>query len=81
MQLEKAQYTAKAGITGVFGLLSRFIVVLLAATGSLTPPASVRAQQPANDPGVSGLSRLLRGRGTFSRRIFVTSFAHPMISP
>jgi pimeloyl-ACP methyl ester carboxylesterase len=48
MQLEKAQYTAKAGITGVFGLLSRFIVVLLAATGSLTPPASVRAQQPAN---------------------------------
>jgi pimeloyl-ACP methyl ester carboxylesterase len=32
MQLEELQYTAKGHITDAFGLLSRFLVVLFAAT-------------------------------------------------
>src|SRR5262252_7143746 len=51
MQIEKTQYTAKAHTTGAFGLLSRFLVVFFAATISLAPTATVRAQQSAQTGG------------------------------
>src|SRR5215510_4438473 len=51
MQIEKAQYTAKTHPTGAYGLLSRFFVVFFAATVSLAPTATVRAQQPAQTGG------------------------------
>jgi pimeloyl-ACP methyl ester carboxylesterase len=51
MQLEKAQYAAKAHNTGAFGLLSRFLVVFFAATVSPAPTATVLAQQPAQTAG------------------------------
>lgn len=44
MRLEKVQYTAKARAAGGFGLLSRFPVVLFAATMPLAPSANVPAQ-------------------------------------
>ncbi len=47
MQLEKVQYTAQAHTPSAFGLLSRFLVVLFAATVSLAPTVNVLAQQPA----------------------------------
>jgi len=47
MRREKVQYTTKARTSAAFGLLTRFLVVLLAAAMSLTPPAAVLAQQPA----------------------------------
>jgi hypothetical protein len=40
-------YTAEAHTTGAFGLLSRLLVVLFAASMALPPTASVLAQQPA----------------------------------
>lgn len=43
MQLEKAQYTAKAHTMGSFGLLARFLVVFFAATVSLALTAIVPA--------------------------------------
>src|ERR1044072_3102425 len=46
MQLEKVQYTTKARTPVVFGLLSRLLVALFAATVFLAPPARVLAQQP-----------------------------------
>jgi pimeloyl-ACP methyl ester carboxylesterase len=51
MQLEKVQCTTKASAAGGFGLLSRFLVVLFAATMPLAPPAAVLAQQPAQTAG------------------------------
>ena len=51
MQLEKVQYTAKAKGAGDFGLLSRFFVVLFAATMTLAPSAALLAQQPAQTAG------------------------------
>jgi pimeloyl-ACP methyl ester carboxylesterase len=51
MQLEKVQYTAKAQRAGDFGLLSRFFVVLFAATMTLAPSAALLAQQPAQTAG------------------------------
>jgi hypothetical protein len=47
MPLKKVQYTAKAHTPGAFGLLSRFLVVLFAATVSLASTVNVLAQQPA----------------------------------
>src|SRR5205085_12269023 len=47
MQLEKVQYTAQAHTLGAFGLLSRFLVVLFAATVSLAATVNVLAPQPA----------------------------------
>ncbi len=47
MQLEKVQHAAKSHTAGAFGLLTRLIVVILAAAVSLTVPAAVTAQQPA----------------------------------
>ncbi len=47
MQLEKVQYTTKTYNADAFGLLTRLIVVILAAAVSLTVPAAVLAQQPA----------------------------------
>ena len=47
MQLEKVQYTIKTYTAGAFGLLTRLLVVILAATVFLTVPAAVPAQQPA----------------------------------
>jgi hypothetical protein len=47
MQLEKAQYTAKAHTTGSFGLLARFIVVFSAATASLALTTTALAQHSA----------------------------------
>lgn len=49
MQLEKVQYTATARTTGAFGLLSQFLVALLAAMMVLAPTATVLAQQPAQN--------------------------------
>src|SRR5688500_6256223 len=52
MQLEKVQYTAKAKGAGDFGLLSRFFVVLFAATTTLAPSDALLAQQqPAQTAG------------------------------
>src|SRR5215470_1011604 len=51
MRLVKAQHTDKANATGAFGLLSRFLVTFFAATVSLSPTASVRAQQTAQTGG------------------------------
>src|SRR5262249_15210187 len=51
MQLEKAQYAAKAHTAGAFGLLSRFLVVFFAATVSPAPTATVLAQRPAQTAG------------------------------
>src|SRR5262245_28723367 len=48
MQLEKAQCTTKANITGTIGLFSRFLVVFFAAIVSLAPTVTVLAQQPAH---------------------------------
>jgi pimeloyl-ACP methyl ester carboxylesterase len=46
MQLGKAQYTAMAHTTCIFGLLSRLLLVLLAAAAmSLASPATLLAQQ------------------------------------
>ncbi len=42
-QLEKMQYTAKVNLTGAFGLLARFLVVIFAATVSLALPGDVGA--------------------------------------
>ena len=47
MRREEVQYTAKVQITRIFGLISRFLVVLLTAAISLTLPAAVLAQQTA----------------------------------
>ena len=47
MKLEQAQRGAKAHAAGGFGLPSRFLVVLFAATLALAPSAAVLAQQPA----------------------------------
>jgi pimeloyl-ACP methyl ester carboxylesterase len=47
MQFDKAQYTAKAHNDGGLGLLSRFLIVLLATMVSLAQTATVLAQQPA----------------------------------
>src|SRR5215470_235014 len=47
MQLEQMQQTAKAHTTRAFGLLSRFLVVFFAATGSVALTATVLGQQPA----------------------------------
>ena len=46
MQLEQMQQTAKAHTTRAFGLLSRFLVVFFAATGSVALTATVLGQQP-----------------------------------
>src|SRR5262245_3407470 len=51
MQLEKAQYAAKAHTAGAFGLLSRFLVVFFAATVSPAATATVLAQRPAQTAG------------------------------
>jgi pimeloyl-ACP methyl ester carboxylesterase len=51
MQFDKVQYTAKAHNNGDFGLLSRFLVVLLAGMLSLAQTATVLAQQPAQTAG------------------------------
>jgi hypothetical protein len=53
MPLEKVQYTAKAKSAGDFGLLSRFFVVLFAATMTLAPCAALLAQ-PCGHLSVSG---------------------------
>ena len=47
MRLEKVQYAAKTRAAGGFGLRSRSLVVLFAATMLLAPSAAVLAQQPA----------------------------------
>src|SRR5215213_8346810 len=46
MRLEKTQHTARARIRRILGTLPRLLFVLLAAV-SLTSPAAVPAQQPA----------------------------------
>src|SRR5918998_1729227 len=46
MQLEKVQCECKGRAAGGFGLLSRFLLVLFAATMPLGRPAAVLAQQP-----------------------------------
>jgi hypothetical protein len=51
MQLEKVQCTTKASAAGGFGLLSRFLVVLFAATMPLATPVALLAQQPAQTAG------------------------------
>jgi len=47
MQIEKLQYTSRAHVNGGIGLLSRLLVVLLAATLSIGLSAVMLAQQPA----------------------------------
>jgi pimeloyl-ACP methyl ester carboxylesterase len=47
MRLEKTKHTASAHVMRVFGLLPRFLLVLLVATMSLTQTATVLAQQSA----------------------------------
>src|SRR5215207_8974627 len=47
MQLEKVQHTVKAQIMCIFGPLSRLLVVVFTTAASLTLPAAVLAQQPA----------------------------------
>jgi pimeloyl-ACP methyl ester carboxylesterase len=42
----RRSFLASSAAAGAFGLLPRFLVVLFAATVSLAPPATVRAQQP-----------------------------------
>lgn len=51
MQFDKVRYTAKASAAVGCGRLSRFIVLLFAATMPLAPPAIVLAQQPAQADG------------------------------
>jgi Epoxide hydrolase N terminus len=43
----RRSFLASSAAAGAFALLSRFLVVLFAATVSLAPPATVLAQQPA----------------------------------
>jgi pimeloyl-ACP methyl ester carboxylesterase len=47
MRLEKVRYAADARAAGGFGLLSRLLAVLFAATMTLAPSAAVLARQPA----------------------------------
>ncbi|HYP68863.1 MAG TPA: epoxide hydrolase N-terminal domain-containing protein, partial [Thiobacillaceae bacterium] len=47
MRVVKELYTTKAHTTGAFSLLSRFLVVLFAATVSLASSPIVLGQQPA----------------------------------
>src|SRR5262249_10686155 len=69
MQLEKAQYTAKAHTTGAYGLPSRFFVVFFAATVSLAPTATVRAQQPAQTGGQTrGAVKALAATATTTKK-------------
>ena len=51
MQLEKVRYAARARAACAFGPLSRFPVLLFAATLTLTPSAISLAQQPAQTAG------------------------------
>jgi pimeloyl-ACP methyl ester carboxylesterase len=51
IQLKKVRYAVKAHTTNVFGLLSRFLIVLFAAAMPLAPIAAVLAQQPAHTAG------------------------------
>ncbi|MGH9966481.1 MAG: hypothetical protein ACREBG_01430 [Pyrinomonadaceae bacterium] len=50
-RLEKIKYSNKAHTAGAFGVLSRCLVVLFAATVSWAPTATVLAQQPAPTGG------------------------------
>jgi pimeloyl-ACP methyl ester carboxylesterase len=51
MQYDKVRYTAKVRAAVCFGLPSRILVLLFAATMALAPPAAVLAQQPAQTAG------------------------------
>jgi pimeloyl-ACP methyl ester carboxylesterase len=73
MQLEKAQHTAKAHTTCIFGPLPRLLVVLLAAAMSLAPPATLLAQQPAQTVGQN------QGVAAITKTRTVTAMTQPGI--
>ena len=63
MRLEKVQYKAKARAAVGFGLLSRFLVVLSAATMALAPSAAVLAQQRNQGAAANTKARTGDGHG------------------
>jgi pimeloyl-ACP methyl ester carboxylesterase len=75
MQLEKVQYTTKASAAVGFGLLSRFLVVLFAATMPLAPPAAVLAQQPAQTAGQN------QGATAITKTQTETAMTQPRMTP
>jgi hypothetical protein len=75
MQLEKVQHAAQAHTPGAFGLLSRFLVVLFAATVSLAPTVNALAQQPAQvGAPAQGATRAATSRRGSSRSSSVKRF-------
>ena len=63
MRFDKAQHTAKSSITRILGPLPRLFLALLASV-SLTSPAAVPAQQPAQTGTLArGAAKTLAGEG------------------
>jgi pimeloyl-ACP methyl ester carboxylesterase len=79
MQFEKVQYTAQSHTAGSFGLLSRFLVVLFAATVSPALTATALAQQPAQTTGqTQGAVKALAATTTKTQKETAPKQLHPV---